>query len=687
MLPLVLPDPISPPLPHSPEERGAKKRDDDDDDDAEGRAGGEAAASIKCRGGMSRFVATRRLLAAFLLLPLLLAQLPAVGAQWVDDTATYLGTAPLPLRITATADWDNGMKTGLIGTWANRSGLVWYCQGGPDDRGAGSGSLLYAPCWTSAEFPSPIVSTIVADLNRDGALDILVQCEDGGLYVVNGRHRNETPTEIARGTVPHFNALVPQVSLVTVFSHCGLPEIALVDAAGSLVVLRATTATTADAECAGQDAPPTFTPSVLVAGAEGVREVVPLGVISDDIDGDCVVDLLYTVHTRESDTLDVYAYFPARAEHALLLTLTPASRYGFPAVADVSGDGAPDLLFPLCASQEDVSTAFGACTRFDGVVVFYNDLRGSPPCGSGGCCSGHPFGFHEGASREFFLHKQNACGVPTRLGRPLAMTSSLASPLLLRCGDYNRDGYVDLLVPSTYGPLLLTAQRDARGPPFACAPLDEARAGAAGGDAAAYTAAIPFFAIIAGDGVLSVVLTFHDASPLPVAFYANRMPRLRENYFLASSALNGVAAVHDWGVYQPGAVHRFGWSDVTMRQRWAYAAQLSRTQGHALQPARLLFGLDRTFSYIQGYAVGILVDRQPVRRAWSATLVPNSNVFVWLNPLLAQGSWRLRLYLVSATYERLLVVVLVTSLTLLAVPIVFLKWREVQHDRREWKLR
>ncbi|ESL10961.1 hypothetical protein TRSC58_01298 [Trypanosoma rangeli SC58] len=655
----------------------------------EGREGQEwrsGGCTKNVSWGMSRFIAARSVVAAVVPLLFLFAQLPAVGARWVNDTATYLGTSPLELRITATVDWDNEMKTGFIGTWVNRTNLVWYCQGKAEDRGTDRGSVLYTLCWTSVDFPSPIVSTIVADLNRDGTLDILAQCEDGRLYFVNGRHRDEPPTAIASEAVPSFNASIPQMSLVTVFSHCGLPEIALVDATGSLVIMQATTETAADNECTGQDNLPAFKPFVLLAGVKGAREVVPLGIISDDIDGDCVVDLLYTVYTGESNTLDIYVFFPARSEHELLLTLTPANRYGFPTVADVSGDGAPDLLFPLCASQ-NTSVPFGECTRFDGVVVFYNDLHGSSPCANGRCCSGHRFGFHEGASKEFFLHGKSACNIHLRYDLPLAMTSSVAAPLLLRSGDYNRDGYVDLVVPSTYGPLLLTAQRGAHGPPFTCAPLDEARAGALADEVATYTGAIPFFSIIAGDGVFDVVLTFHDTNALPVAFYANRLSQLRDRYFLASGALNGVAAVHDCGVYQPGAVHRFGWSDATMRQRWAYATQLSRTQGHALQPSHLLFGLDRTFSYIQDYAVGILANRQAVRRAWSANLVPNSNVLVWLNPLLSQESWRLRLYLLSATYVWLLFVVFVASLALIAVPIIFLKWREVQHDHREWKLR
>ncbi|ESS65261.1 hypothetical protein TCDM_06398 [Trypanosoma cruzi Dm28c] len=615
------------------------------------------------------------------------AQAPVVEAKWTSNTAAYLGDAPIFFRVTATADWDNEMKTGLLGTWANRSNLLWYCRGNADEHvPGGKDGALYKLCWSSVDFPGPIVSTIFADFNRDGKLDVLVQCEDGVLYFVNGRHRDDPPTAIPSENVPRFFASTPQMSLVTVFSRCGLPEIALVDVTGSLVIMQATTQTTLGDHCTGQDVVPTFNPFVLVEGVKGVREVVPLSITSDDMDGDCIVDLLYTVHEISSDTLHVYAFFPERSKHVLLLTLRPARRYGFPTVADVNGDGAPDIVFPLCVSQK-TSVSFGECTLFDGWIVFYNNLQGSPPCADGGCCNGHPFGFSENASKEFYFHEKNDCGINTSLQIILAMTSSLASPLLLRTGDYNRDGYMDLLVPSTYGPLLLMAEANSNGISFSCGPLDGDRASRSADGDPTYTKAVPFFAIIAGDAALDIVLTFHGASAIPLGFYMNHLLSWKQNYFLGSSALNGAAASHDWGVYQPGAVHRFGWSDFNMRQRWAYATQLSRTQGHALQPSRVLFGLGRTFSYIQGYAVGIVVNQQGAHHAWSVNLVPNSNVFLWLSPLLSQESWRLRLYLVFSTYKRLLILVLVTSLALIAIPIIFLKWREVQHDCREWKLR
>ncbi|PWU83378.1 hypothetical protein C4B63_330g1 [Trypanosoma cruzi] len=127
------------------------------------------------------------------------------------------------------------------------------------------------------------------------------------------------------------------------------------------------------------------------------------------------------------------------------------------------------------------------------------------------------------------------------------MTSSLASPLLLRTGDYNRDGYMDLLVPSTYGPLLLMAEANSNGISFSCGPLDGDRASRSADGDPTYTKAVPFFAIIAGDAALDIVLTFHGASAIPLGFYMNHLLSWKQNYFLGSSALNGAAASHDWG--------------------------------------------------------------------------------------------------------------------------------------------
>ncbi|KEG10105.1 putative FG-GAP repeat protein [Trypanosoma grayi] len=569
------------------------------------------------------------------------------------------------------------MKVGFFGTWENRTNLVWYCR--KEDDGT-----LYTLCWQSIDFPSPIVATIVVDLNRDGTLDILLQCEDASLYVIDGRNRDGLPVAINKASVPAFDARIPQVSVVSVSSHCGLPDIALVDEEGSLVLMRATTETS-DGSCVGKGTP-NFEPLVLFQGSKGVREVSPLSIASDDIDGDCAADLLYTVYQVDKNSLDLYAFFTEMDTHVLLLTLQPANHYGLPSMVDVNGDGVADIVFPICASDHD-SVPFGECTQFDGIAVFYNDLRGSSSCSDDGCCKRHPYGFNENASKVLLFETNRSCGIYTSAEMPLTMPSSLASPLLLRHGDYNRDGYIDLLVPSTYGPLLLTNTANSNDVPFSCSPVDGNLAKAPHEKYPAYTNAVPFFVVLNDRGRLDIVLTYHGGEALDVAIYMNHLSSLEQNYFLISSTLNGAFNADAWGLYQPCAVHRFGWSDVSMHKRWAYATQLSRSQGHALPSPRLLFGLGRTFSYVEYYTVGIVAEKRALIRQWSAHLVPNSNLFLWLNPLLSPGHWRLRLYLVDSAYQRLLLVVLSTALGVIGIPIILLKWQEVRQDRRELKFR
>ncbi|ORC87017.1 putative FG-GAP repeat protein [Trypanosoma theileri] len=610
----------------------------------------------------------------------LLTILSGVNAEWVNETTAYMGSSPVTLRITSVGDWNNLMETGFFGTMGNHRNLLWYCRH-PDAKS------IYHLCWKSLDFPSPIISTIVVDLNRDGVMDILVQCQDEVLRFIDGKNRSKAPISINNGSnIPNFNANIPQMSLVSVFNSCGLPDIAMVDKNGSLVIMRATTEVSGS-NCIGKDVIPTFDQFILVEGEKGVREVVPLSIISDDINGDCAVDLIYSIHNIDKNTLEVYVFFTSQNRHELLMTLKPANRYGSPTVVDINGDGAPDIIFPLCAKEENIDS-FGNCSGFNGLTVFYNLLEGSSSCSNAKCCNGHPYGFSEKVSKTFFLDLNNVCGIHTVSGLPLLMPNSLDSPLELRFGDYNRDGYNDLLIPSTYGPLLLTTKSNSDTLPFSCTPLNSELAhDPSSGNHQMYIQAVPFFVVISDRGRLDIILTYHGKNSLAITVYTNHISSLEQNYFLTASALNGVGQIDTWGLYQPGAVHRFRWSDIAMNHRWGYGVQLSKSQGHALQSPRLFFGLGRTFSYVEDYTVAVLVDRESVHHQWSENLIPNSNLFIWLSPFVSSSQWRLRLYIASSTYQMLLFVVLITTLVLIGIPILFLKWREVQQDRREWRFR
>nr|CCC95742.1 unnamed protein product [Trypanosoma congolense IL3000] len=631
-----------------------------------------AAASHQGKGISMRFPAY------FLAVLALGLDLPTPQARWVDTTSTYFEPLPEGLRVTSLADLNNQNRVGFIGTWVNRSGLVWYCS----DENWGK---QYRLCWRSTEFPEAIVSTVVADMNRDGALDILVQGEKGTLYFVDGNHRNSSASKIDVGVNLSYDSSVPQISVVNVKGNCGFPDIALVETDGSLVVLSATTETSNGLACIGEGIP-TFVRTVLVEGDRGVREVVPLSIMSEDIDGDCVADLLYVIHDIGANSLQVFAYFPRSAKHQLLMKLSNANQYGYPSAADMNGDGAPDIVFPLCRTKKD-STTFGVCSQFDGIAIFYNNLMKTPPCRTDVCCTGHPFGFSESPSAEFFLQDSANCGLHVGSDFPLFMPNSKESPLILRPGDSSRNGYTDLLVPSTYGPLLIESRIASHGIFFNCIPVNEEFADSVKAGPSPYGSATPFFATVSDKGKLDVVLTYHGGKVAPPTLYVRYMPLLEQNYFLTGSALNGAIKGDLWGLYQPLTVHRFGWNDIAMNKRWAYGTQLSRSQGHALQSPQLFFGLGRTFSYVQEYTAGIFIGKNSMYRRWPANLVPNSHVFTQMHPLRSVDKWKLQLYLAFATYKELLLIVLGTVLTVVGLLIAFLRWEELKQDQRELKLR
>ncbi|EPY33788.1 integrin alpha FG-GAP repeat containing 1 [Strigomonas culicis] len=401
----------------------------------------------------------------------------------------------------------------------------------------------------------------------------------------------------------------------------------------------------------------------------------------EDVDGDCAAELLFALRDSAQRQLEVYAVVPGEG-YALrrLLTLDEAADgpYGAPVATDLNGDGAVDLVVPMCAES---AGSDGSCAAYKGFRVFYNNRSAALDCDfSGKYAATHAdhfaFGFSAAASHAVEL-TWAGCGLEGTNGTGPTMPASAAAPLLLRPGDYNRDGYTDLLVPSSRGPLLLTgvvggAAGGLRRMAFTCTPLDLERAQTSG-RGSAYSSAVPFFVSLASMSRLDVVLTSFaatgaDGSAWNEVYTNTNVPD--RHYALVASALSGTAAHAT--LHQPGAVHRFHWQDTQMKTRRAHAVQLARTAAHALQPPRLHFGLGTTFSYVQAFTVGLRVDEALQGRTWPSYLVPQAQVFAVLRPAQQPARWTLQLYLQTSHYKALLLIVLVSTLVILGVPIVLL---------------
>lgn len=600
---------------------------------------------------------------------------PAPGATWVDTTGQHFSTALSPsLSITGIADWSNTMASDFIVRKGSRVEL-W-------------GGTPIVCRWSSLPLPQPkegsrvVVSTLVADLRRTGQLDVLIQASDGSLYWINGSviHETTSPEPLAvevsgegvRLALLHSTG--PQIALAALGGLCDTPDVVYVNDHGELLRLQLVMDDTVGvSSCQASSSGLRYHATVLQPSDNG-SSVHPFSLLQADVRGRCVAELLYVVRGSTGASLQAYDAAAMQTRTLVNLPRENASAYGVPSVLDVDGDGSPDVVFPVCSvSLRDES---GTCTAYDGLHVFYNTMQLT----FGACGAAHEHGL-EPVAVAVPLHL-DACQLSD--GAMLTLPHRVEAPLVVRSGDYNRDGRADIVLPSSRGPLVLTGTGN-RLAPYQCAPLDPAYV---------EVGAVPFFLNIAEPGRLDIVLTTHTegstaASPVKTAVYA--FPFLSNRlYYIVGSALNGVSGnvAGGYGLAQPGAVHYVAWQDVRMHPHVHLTTQGGHTVGHVLGLPRVVIGIGETFSYAQGYTVGIVASGPAVRRRWwPVFLVPNTQVFAFMRPMGQPDAWVVRLYLPTRRYLLLLGAALTVGLVTIGAFIVWLRWRDMWADYREWKQR
>eukprot|EP00388_Colpodella_angusta_P048709 GDKK01077093.1.p1 GENE.GDKK01077093.1~~GDKK01077093.1.p1 ORF type:complete len:269 (-),score=-3.04 GDKK01077093.1:70-855(-) len=248
-------------------------------------------------------------------------------------------------------------------------------------------------------------------------------------------------------------------------------------------------------------------------------------------------------------------------------------------------------------------------------------------------------------------------------------------PAVIRLLDYNRDTLVDMVIATTWGPMVLT-NNDGY---LSCNALDSGSAVAS----SSFRNSIPFPFDLDEDGIVDIITFSLDLNGTIGAYwngYSNE-----ENYFFTATMLNGVSAANypSWGSIQIGAVHRFQWQDVDTHTRTGTVTQGSSNAAHMLLMPHAHFGLGRTFSPIQNYGTGVRNGGNDYFRDWTAYLMPNSQVVVLAHPIDDPSQWTIRLFLYSLQFKQIILIALPTALAIIGVPILVLKCREMQFDKAE----
>lgn len=639
---------------------------------------------------------------------------PQANGGWEDVTSQIFPPGMSPVRPSALVDWNGDQFIDMVvignGVGSAQSNVfsVYEWQDGNHSFVLAYQSPPLTVVGSNPAVADAISNVVVGDFNRNGRNDVVVLTASGTLWVLHGS--SQSITQVSSSMLPPvvdgtISGTLPQLSAINVFGRCALPDLVLTTTTGSLYVLRNTLGDTA-ATCdfiGGEQI--SFEPILIDQNVE------PLSVLTADVSGMCNAQLLYGVSSGASGLVTYRLYNDGMAASTDLFSVP--SYAGTPIAVDVNADGATDFVFPFCTSTD------AACqSGLSGysALLFVNNAVGGATCGEYDCCAGFissypnvPVGSGDQGAGFSVVSLSSlsggSCPGLSTFPRTLSTNGPLSMPHVVRFGDYNRDSYADFLSATNIGPAILTRTNGGAFPPsFDCSIISTSAAGNS-------NRLIPFYFDIEEDGRLDIIIM--DTAPTTndgIGLYSvwNGLS-MHEDYFLTAVVLNGVnvnaataANPAPAGVGFPataatqvGAVHRFQWQDIDTNLRTQEFTQQGASQSHSLQNPRVHFGLGRTFSYIQNYASGIhfstvapgtSASSTALSYTWSSSyLIPNSQVVVIPYPLTNPSAWLIKLFLSSSKYITLLIISLATALAVIGVPIVILKYREMQEDNAEMK--
>lgn len=432
-----------------------------------------------------------------------------------------------------------------------------------------------------------------------------------------------------------------------------------------------------------------------------------------DLNGDCLADL-FLVCTTPDPAQNSYQIWTARKDGPMQYDIARTGllpRHAGPlSFADMNRDGTIDVVVPVCTN--------GVCA----VYIAYNEQMPlcapetqwsapvAPRCRDtmALCTADDTF------SLNFSVDAMARLDVKALTGdAQLLLADDLApvhTPVPIRIGDENKDGYPDLLlltVPRGARPgqtrthLLKSTACDKRGKAAGCTahtrPEHRTFVRLPGTlDTFSYVRSASFVDLDE-DGSLDIMLQSLKPTQLrtelarDVHFVQNNV--FHDAFFLKTLTLNAACrgrcepenatAFDAWGAGLGGASYKFAVLDPNGVRRAQQGGQQPQTAYQALQPPSAFFGLGRTNNYIESLFVGS-TRRQPEPFLVMEGVIPNSEVVVtpWQEGT-SPATWRRELYLHPGDWIHLVAAALLGLLAFLGAIVFALDLNEKREDERE----
>ncbi|KAK9897721.1 hypothetical protein P389DRAFT_169746 [Cystobasidium minutum MCA 4210] len=439
-----------------------------------------------------------------------------------------------------------------------------------------------------------------------------------------------------------------------------------------------------------------------------------------DLDGDCLADLFLVCQDSASSTGLAYQIWINSKESGFRLAQTGSLPAGTGQIsfADMDRDGTIDMVFATCTSREGchINIAYNQqmplCTTTGGLTS--SSAPKARRCRDVGelCVADTDFRFDlsRDASNSAFQRIPLSSLLPSQpyfILQDDAFRGSL--PNSIRIGDYNKDGYPDLLVIAAssssahQGTVALLQSVECSRTTCSQAETQADRRAfirVQGDKAAALNnindAKSAIWLDIDEDGTLDMLVQRSGLS----SGASRQFKFIKNNYFhdafflktmTSNGACDGACVTAEGEKYQPygvsysGASYKFTVLDTGGTRRATQVGQLPQTAYLSLQLPYSYFGLGRTNNYVENLLVGSTRHQDEHYMAIEG-VIPNSQVVIvpW-QPEDGHGpsTWTKQLFLMPGRWIPWVGVTLVTTIIVLAITVLVLHINEKRQDELE----
>lgn len=405
-----------------------------------------------------------------------------------------------------------------------------------------------------------------------------------------------------------------------------------------------------------------------------------------DIDGDCSSDLFvvscsddgYIQKSNEicqNQMFEIWLNRNGKLMREGRLISAPKGS-GRVLLTDFDRDGDNDLIVPVCDPQP-------LCETANKLIVYFND---QPSRKMTSLCTGMNFTLNRTQEISFPVNKR------------LAQTPQQGAnyfPATIRTGDFNLDGYTDLILPvletknviDIYGAQRVNTLKMMlwRNSPCPSGSSDSCYSRTlveqVEGTEDLPSIDIPdtnyipiyngFFKDLDESGILDVMTTLVDPLSGNQSIQAYYNNYFNDAYFLKTLSLNGARKK---GFQMPGMTFKFSVSDLQGVKHPRTSTQLTQSTYSALQTPYHLYGLGRTNGYIEDFFFGKPRSSSSQNYNYQTGIIPNSQLVAIPYPADAPTMWILELYVNPSTHTLWVAIAVFSTLVLIGLPIIIL-WR------------